>query len=722
VTRKVHALLVAPALIFFAPALFFGRALYVRDTGLYFYPHKAWIAASLAEGQLPLWRAGEFGGLPILADPNYDVFHPFGLFTDLLPLPFGFHFFVFASALLAAYGAFWLGRELGLSEMASVVCAWAFAWSGPFVSLIESGPVLMAASIPPLFAAAVRVKRSGERRDVVLVAAAAALLFFTGVPEIAGSAFVLALVLSGRRAGKFLAGCALGAALAAMQLLPTAAFVRESTRSGGFGPEPAFRLSRIPALFVPLFDGWLDAPKVAYWTFPGTPWLEVVYVGSVVAVLAAFGARKHWRLLLVALGFAALATTQGFALGRALLPPLRGIRFGDKFIMPLAMAVPIAAAAGFERLSAAARGRSGRLAAAGGGIAASGGLTNRSRWKLAAAVFALLTMASLFAGALPPLLHLDAAQTDSFRVSAARMLPLELALLTLAAIAIASDRTFWLLPLIALELAVPAAVLDRTVPADLLEPSPLAARLADTGRDYRIDVQSTGVREEDLEGALELRTQRLFALRHLALYDAAPKELLFTRGYSGFPSEAMKELFVRGDLSALSVRYGVEFGSGAPVYPKLGFEPYLSAGPLRIYKNPRAAPRVRMEPAGEARLVSERNDELVVETEGQTPARLVVADTLADGWTARVDGDAALPHKSALRIVDVPAGKHTVRWRYRAPGLAAGAVISLLALILSAMLFASGPGAILSRKSRKGGPQPGGPPPSLSRRPPRRRL
>lgn len=684
---KLHALLVAPALIFFAPALFFGRALYVRDSGLYFYPHKAWIAASLRSGQLPLWRAGEFSGLPILADPNYDVFHPFALFTDLLPLPWGFQVFAFAAALLAAYGAFWLGRELGLSEMACVVCAWAFAWSGPFVSLIESGPLLTAASIPPLFAAAVRLERRGGRGEVILVAAAAALLLFTGVPEIAGSAFVLALVLSGRRAGKFLAGCILGAALAAVQLLPTAAFIRESTRAGGFGQEPAFRLSRIAALFVPLFDGWLDAPKVAYWTFDGTPWFEVVYLGSVVALLAVLGARKHRTLLLVALGFAALSTTQGFALGRTLLPPLRGIRFGDKFIMPLAMAAPIAAGAGFDRLTAAAS-------------------SNRA-WKVAAAVLALLTVVSLSGGALPPLLHLDAAQTESFRVSAARMVPFELMLLTLAAFAILRKRTLWLLPLVAVELAVPATVLDRTVPAEWLEPSPLAARLADAGREYRVDVQSTGVREEDLQGAPELRSKRLFALRHLALYDAAPQELLFTRGYSGFPSEAMKELFVRGDLSALSVRYGVEFGSGPSVHARLGFQPYFSAGPLRVYRNPRALPRVRMEPAGEARLLSERNDELVIETEGAAPARLVVADTLAKGWTATIDGAPATPHAGALRVVDVSIGKHTVRWRYRAPGLFAGAMVSLVALVLCAAVLLS-----KGTKSRKGGPQPGGPPSS----------
>ncbi|HEY2031064.1 MAG TPA: hypothetical protein VGH20_17825, partial [Myxococcales bacterium] len=351
-----------------------------------------------------------------------------------------------------------------------------------------------------------------------------------------------------------------------------------------------------------------------------------------------------------------------------------------------------------------------------GGTAETGNrlLSSMRRGRAVGVLLAVAIVAALFAAALPQVLHLGAAQIESFRATAARMVPFEAALLILAAFVIAFGKPAWLLLLIAIELGVPAAVLDRTVPREWLEPSPIVGRLADAGRDYRVDVQSTGLHEEDLPAVGELRSQQLFAVRHLALYDAAAPGLLFTRGYSGFPSEAMKELFVKGDLSALSVRYGVEFGSGRPVYPRLGFEPYFAEGPLRVYRNPRALKRVRMEPSGEAQLVRERNDELVVETRADVPARLVIADTLADGWTATVDGASVQPHKSALRIVDVPAGNHTIRWHYRAPGLLAGALISLLALVLSAIVLASTRRSSAGvRKSRKGGPQPGGPPPSL---------
>jgi len=383
------------------------------------------------------------------------------------------------------------------------VCAWAFAWSGPFVSLIGSGPVLSLASTPWLLAAAARLRRTGAGPETALVAAAAALLFFSGTPEIAACGFLLALVLAGRQAPRYLAGCALGAGLAAVQLFPTAAFVRESSRGMGFGPEPAFRLLRIPALIFPLFDGWLDAPGVAHWSFDGSPWVEAVYLGAVVLLLAGLGARKQWPLLLAALAVACVATTPGFAAARALLPPLRNIRFGDKLIVPLAMAVPLAAGFGFDRLKP----------------------ERRLLWPaLGVAAFALGCLAT---GPLLPLSRLSPAQSECLRASALRFVPLELALLAAALACIAYGRKLLLLPLIALELGLPAATLERTIPAEeLIGKSPLAAELAEAGRDYRIDVQGAGVRGEDvaLLNPAWPRSRQVFTIRHLALYDpgAAP--------------------------------------------------------------------------------------------------------------------------------------------------------------------------------------------------------
>ena len=69
---------------------------------------------------------------------------------------------------------------------------------------------------------------------------------------------------------------------------------------------------------------------------------------------------------------------------------------------------------------------------------------------------------------------------------------------------------------------------------------------------------------------------------------------------------------------------------------------------------------------------------------------LVVADALRRaGWHATVDGEPASIETAdhAFGGVAVPAGTHVVELRYHAPGLRAGAVVSVAALLVTAVLF-----------------------------------
>src|SRR5207237_628884 len=83
----------------------------------------ALIAAALQQGRLPQWNPFEFGGLPLLADVNYNVFHPLLALMHFLPLPWGFSLFVAANAVLGVYGALALVRALGASPAAAPVGA-----------------------------------------------------------------------------------------------------------------------------------------------------------------------------------------------------------------------------------------------------------------------------------------------------------------------------------------------------------------------------------------------------------------------------------------------------------------------------------------------------------------------------------------------------------------------------------------------------------------------
>lgn len=66
------------------------------------------------------------------------------------------------------------------------------------------------------------------------------------------------------------------------------------------------------------------------------------------------------------------------------------------------------------------------------------------------------------------------------------------------------------------------------------------------------------------------------------------------------------------------------------------------------------------------------------------PAVVILRDTHLPGWRTTVDGNEARVARAdgLFRAVEVPAGSHEVRWSYRAPGLFAGAALSLLAWLL----------------------------------------
>jgi uncharacterized membrane protein YfhO len=95
--------------------------------------------------------------------------------------------------------------------------------------------------------------------------------------------------------------------------------------------------------------------------------------------------------------------------------------------------------------------------------------------------------------------------------------------------------------------------------------------------------------------------------------------------------------------------------------------------------------------------VTARSDtEVTLEVVARGRGRLVLLDTFYPGWEAEVDGrpvtiDAA---NAAFRAVPVDAGRQTVRFSYRPLSVTAGAVMSVLALLL-----VLGAGLILGRRA-----------------------
>lgn len=84
--------------------------------------------------------------------------------------------------------------------------------------------------------------------------------------------------------------------------------------------------------------------------------------------------------------------------------------------------------------------------------------------------------------------------------------------------------------------------------------------------------------------------------------------------------------------------------------------------------------------AGEAKAVSLKPEEQTVAVNSDCPAMLVDADAYYPGWRATVDGKAAkiLEVYGALRGVEIPAGRHSVTFRYRPASVLIGFVLTVL--------------------------------------------
>lgn len=111
-----------------------------------------------------------------------------------------------------------------------------------------------------------------------------------------------------------------------------------------------------------------------------------------------------------------------------------------------------------------------------------------------------------------------------------------------------------------------------------------------------------------------------------------------------------------------------------------------------VFEGDAAAPR-SVDAAGSAMLRDDRPERVVIEAESPAGGLLVLADRMAPGWRVLVDHApaTALVANYLFRGVMVPAGRHEVAWIYDAPGLRAGAILSLVTLVsLLGLLLVSG--------------------------------
>src|SRR5438309_455060 len=349
-----------------------GLALVKRDALRFFPPIKQYLVERLSAGGLPQWFPYDALGRPFIGATHTGVFHPFTVLYFLFPVPDAYRASILISCLLAALGAFVLGRMLRFSSAGALLAGIAFALSGYVVSLTENIQYLYSICMLPFFCAAIQKALAERCAWVVAPAVIWATVFLNGDVQTGYYYGFIALAWmaarapwSYREAGLKLALTGtLAVLLASIQLGPswTVFMGSERTRPDLFLEQALFwsthPLRLVTVLAGPVGEHANPAFMAATFFKSGFPSLLAgsFYLGGPVTGLALLGAwsRRDLRVL-VLLGSLALLLALGrygglYEIFYKVVPLWSAFRYPEKWMGVVSFATAMLAGAGLDAL------------------------------------------------------------------------------------------------------------------------------------------------------------------------------------------------------------------------------------------------------------------------------------------------------------------------------------------------------------------------------------
>lgn len=713
-------LLGAAVAVFFWPAAALEGAFFVQDVMVQNHPFRDFFARALREGQLPLWNAAINCGFPLFAEGQAGPLYPPNVILALLlPTWAALNWNIVLHLWLAGAGMYALVRAFGAVRPAALCAGLCYALSGYMVVRAMSPNFIdVCAWLPLLFWLVDRILRRRHFFYALLFALVICLQLLAGHPQAAlyGAVAVAGYWLyrswvqgAGWVAWLALAGAlVLGAALAAVQLGPTAELVQLSNRGAGLSwasfvamSLPPERLATLlwPNLFGNSAHGTYGSREVGFFI------QLCAYVGVVPLFLAwaALRERPDGQV-----GFFAVLALAGLvlALGKYTaifsffyeIPGFSLFRIPTRFLLWFAVGASVLCGLGLDQVLRHQRPRpaNGWLLAIVLGAASAGLL-----W---ASEIALLGDGS------EPTRYIHHLRGDSLRLLGALIMGAYLLGRR------ARRAAAWAAPVaIFAELYSFGADFNGTIEPAAYTETPATARtiLADhaaaepprivglvTERNSPFDWH--GGWAYDLESyrryneTLRMYSGGLYGVAN-ALPGWSPLHLYrhgeFARGYPAFAALAGVEYAVRygrgGDLdvqrlpAALPRAYVVgQFHLATS--PQAGLR-YMARGfPMRREVVLEKAPAASVGPGGPARIVRYEDEEVAVALADSAGGILVLSDTYYPGWRAFVDGRERpiLRANHVFRAVVVPAGAQEVVFSYEPDSFRYGLLVSALALAL----------------------------------------
>ncbi|NDJ59776.1 MAG: YfhO family protein [Chloroflexi bacterium] len=750
---RLPLLILALTLLVLFHRLLLGEVFFWGLPSLQFYPWRDYAFDLLRAGQLPLWNDLSGAGAPLFANYQSALLYPLSWPGFVLPLGSTMSVVAVLHLFIAGWGMWQLTGRMGLPPLGRALSAFAFALTSYLVARLGTYPVISTAVwLPWLLWALIGWLALGRLRSGALIGLFGALMLLGGHAQTAWYSLLLAGLFAlwwtlrphpipdteaasssgGLRARRLITAgglIALGAGVAALQLLATAELLSTSQRSAGVEFYFAMNFSYAPARTLNfLMPHIFGTPADGSFLTEGAYFEDAVYIGLIplvsafAAVIAwlrrrpdpdrpAYFAQTPFWLLIVVIGFV-------FALGRftEIFPFLyNNIPTFDLFQAPvrwhlwtvfgLSLLAGIGAVEWRRSLRVRRRSRLVTLAAFAAAILAALALIFMADANVGLRIIAQAIIAAGLVGGAAGLLSLVQPERASRRYG----------LWVAGVLLLLSVDLGW--ANWGLNPTVPAAFYDqRTVSTDdsarAYWPAEIEAAVTFDEffrfDDYRIatdDWQTVRASElpnlNILDGAALLNNfDPLLAGHHLTYLSLiennpdAQDALYQASGVSAiYAGSATAEPLIHSVARAWLVESACWHTDEAALIEALtdpGWSPQQIVHLIGDGDCPAA--ESRRSAVGEVVAVQDDINQLTLQVDVNRAGWLVLADTDYPGWTVTVDGQPGVIERAnlAFRAIALEPGTQTVIFDYQPGWLLPGALVSVMSLLVLLVLFRAG--------------------------------